>query len=373
MRITRISATPVYVPYREYYGRAIQSAHGELRIARHGLVEVETADGLIGIGEIPSVFGRSGENYCFDVNTVIAPALLGQDPREIRRLARKMDMLLEHSEPATAAVEMALLDLLGKHLNIPVYMLLGGKQRDFVHLSYSVMYGTPDEMGGMAAELTAEGFGTLKVKCGQSLERDIAAVKAVRQAVKSNVRVRIDANGCWPHLKTALAYIDGMSDFDVELYEQPLPASALDDLQILRSLIRRPISIDETVWSPKDAWRALTAGAADILNVYVSEAGGILKAMQIFEMAQLAGAECTIGSMPELGVGTAAQIHLAIAANAINYASDVCGSKYFSADIIKEELPIREGKVFSLEGAGLGVTLNRDALREFSVAPRSLN
>ena len=372
MRIERIWTTPLYVPFRRFYGRPIQSAQGELAVTRYALVRIETSDGLIGLGEICSVFGRHGELHRQEVDSVLAPALLHQDARDVTRLAGLMDGALDRAEPAKAAIEMALLDLMGKRHGLPLYRLLGGLRRPRVPLSYSVMYGTPDEMGGLAADLVAKGFGTLKVKAGQSLAVDLAAVGAVRAAAGADTRVRVDANACWLHLKTALRHIEAMAAHDVELVEQPLPADALEDLAALRRMTPTPIMVDESVWSPADAWRVLRAGAADVLNVYVAEAGGLLKALRIFDMAQLAGVQTTIGSMPELGIGTAAQIHLGIAAPEISFASDVCGSLYFAKDVICETLPIREGYAYPIEEPGLGVTLDEDAVRDFSRRPASL-
>lgn len=372
MRIERIWTTPLYLPFRPFYGRAIQSAQGEMRVSRYALVRIETSDGPVGLGEICSVFGRHGELHRHEVDSVLGPALLHRDARDINRLAALMDAALDRAEPAKAAVEMALLDLMGKRLGVPVYQLLGGKRRERIPLSFSVMYGKPDEMGGLAGELAKQGFGTLKVKVGQSMAGDIAAVAAVRQAVGDKVNLRVDANACWLHLKTALAHIRAMEPYNVELFEQPLPGDALDDLRTLRTMIDKPVMVDESVWGPADAWRVLKAGAADVLNVYVSESGGILKALRIFEMAQLAGVQTTIGSMPELGLGTAAQIHLGIAAPDISYASDVCGVLYFAADVLNETLPIREGHAYPIEGPGLGVTLNEDALRDYSRRPAFL-
>ena len=372
MRIERIWTTPLYVPFRRFYGRPIQSAQGELAVTRYALVRIETSDGRLGLGEICSVFGRHGELHRHEVDSVLGPALLHQDARDITRLAAIMDAALDRAEPAKAAIEMALLDLMGKRHDLPLHRLLGGARRTRIPLSFSVMYGSPDEMGGLAAELAAQGFGTMKVKVGQSLELDLAAVAAVRAAAGTSAKVRVDANACWLHLKTAQRHIRAMEQHDIELVEQPLPADALEDLRALRRMTPTPIMVDESVWSPADAWRVLRAGAADVLNVYVAEAGGVLKAMRIFEMAQLAGVQTTIGSMPELGIGTAAQIHLGIAAPDISFASDVCGTLYFERDIIREALPIRDGHAYPIEAPGLGVTLDEDAVRDFSRRPASL-
>jgi L-alanine-DL-glutamate epimerase-like enolase superfamily enzyme len=132
MRICRVTATPIYIPFRRFYGRTIQSAQGELRFTRYGLVEVEAEGGLVGWGEISTLFVPDL------VNTVLAPALVGNDARDVTRAAALMGTLVERAEPAKAGVAMALLDPAGKALGVPVYRLLGGKRRDRIPLIRSI-------------------------------------------------------------------------------------------------------------------------------------------------------------------------------------------------------------------------------------------
>lgn len=113
--------------------------------------------------------------------------------------------------------------------------------------------------------------------------------------------------------------------------------------------------VDEGVWSPEDAWRVIRAGAADILNVWVAEAGGRAPAMECFRLAELAGVECAIGSMPELGIGTAAQARLGVAAPGLRHPSDAAGSLHQADDLVVTPLRIEDGFAYPPEGPGLGV------------------
>src|SRR5262249_48517240 len=144
--------------------------------------------------------------------------------------------------------------------------------------------------------------------------------------------------------------------------EQPLPADRLEDLAWLRDRSPVAIMVDESVWGPDDALRVIRAGAADILNVYVSEAGGLRNAMRIFELAQSAGLQCTIGSMPELGIGTAAAAHLAAAGPRLLDPSDVCGVLYNAESLVQEPFDIVDGYIRPSRAAGLGVTLDEPRL-----------
>ena len=121
---------------------------------------------------------------------------------------------------------------------------------------------------------------------------------------------------------------------NLELVEQPLHFGDLEGLRFVREHVDTPIMVDESVWTPADALACIKAGAADVFNVYVSEAGGLFLASHIFAIAETARLPCIIGSMPELGIGTAAQAHLAFALRNLGYASDVNGFVYHSDDIV---------------------------------------
>ena len=99
--------------------------------------------------------------------------------------------------------------------------------------------------------------------------------------------------------------IDAIADFDLELVEQPLAADDLEGLRFVRERVSLPIMADESVWTPADALNCIRHQAVDVFNVYVSEAGGLGAAARIFAIAEAARLPCIIGSMPELGIGTA--------------------------------------------------------------------
>ena len=122
--------------------------------------------------------------------------------------------------------------------------------------------------------------------------------------------------------------IRAMEAWDLELVEQPLPAHDLDGMAEVRRSIGVPLMADESMRNPRSAMEVIRRGAADIANVYVTEAGGLLNATRIFAMCEAAGMPCMIGSMPEFGIGTAAQIHLGVAMTNLGPDSDTCGVLY---------------------------------------------
>ena len=143
--------------------------------------------------------------------------------------------------------------------------------------------------------------------------------------------------------------------------------SDLDGLCFVREHVDVPIMADESVWTPDDALACIRARAVDVFNVYVSEAGGLGPAARIFAIADAARLPCIVGSMPELGIGTAAQAHLAFAMRNLGYASDVNGFIYQSDDIIVEKLRIEDGYLYPPVGPGLGVTLDPDKVEKYRI------
>jgi len=368
VKITAIEAIPVLVPRRLVYGLAGRTALGVDPVSEHAILRIDTDAGVTGWGEIASCFARRGRLYAKEVREILAPALLGQDPRRIAFLNQRMDLTLDGSEPAKAGIEMALYDLLGKHLGVPVYQLLGGMVRERIPLSRSITFGAPEQMAEAAKGFAAEGFGTVKVKVGQSFDIDVAAVAAVRAAVGDKVKVRVDANMAWRSAKEAAQIIKAMAPSRPELIEQPLKPRELDALAELRLLTDVPIMADESVWNPRDAMEVIRRKAVDIVNVYVCESGGLMAATRIFQMCETAGLPCMIGSMPELGLGTAAQIHLGTAMTNLGLDSDACGVVYQQADLLKTPLRIEKGFAYPPSGPGLGVEIDLDAVEKHRIA-----
>jgi len=369
MKITGVRCVPVLVPRRQAYGGVVKTALGAAAFSDYTIVFVDTDAGITGLGEVDSVFKRRGALLRHDLEKALVPAVIGEDPFRISRLVAKMDATLDGVEEAKAAIEMALWDIVGKALDTPLYNLLGGKVRDRIPLSYSIPFGAPDDMARLAQERVKWGHRTIKVKVGSDdSARDIAAVQSIRAAIGPDVKLRVDGNMGWQTAKQAIAVIRAMEASNLELVEQPLPADDLDGMADVRRSIGVPLMADESVRNPRSAMQVILRGAADIANVYVTEAGGLLNAAKIFAMCEAAGMPCMIGSMPEFGIGTAAQIHLGVAMNNLGPDSDTCGVLYHQEDLLTKPLRIENGFSYPPEGPGLGVEVDMKVLESWNKA-----
>lgn len=360
MKITAVRATPVRIPRPAKF----TSSLGTHAASENAVVEIETDEGLMGIGEASSIWDRKGAGCADDINGLLGPLLVGRDASRIRELTDLMDAHLDRAQPAKAGIEMALWDLLGKSVDAPVYQLLGGAVRDRVELSRSLSMGPVDDVLKQAEGLVAEGYRTLKMKVGRDPASDEANLEALRGRWPE-LKLRVDANMGWRNPKEAVRHIHALEAFDIELVEQPLHVSDLEGLRFVREHVEVPIMADESVWTPADAMACARAGAVDVFNVYIAEAGGIGPATRIFAIADAARLTCIIGSMPEFGTGTAAQAHVAFAMPNIGYGSDVNGFVYHEDDVVEHNLTIDDGYLLPPPGPGLGVRLDRDRLDRF--------
>ena len=362
MRITAVEAIPVAVPLAFDF----VSALGTLRTSEYGLVVVDTDEGIRGLGEISLIWHGNAPPLCRLVEEQLAPALIGADPfavTHLHELAHELLPFSRHVLTAVAALDMALLDIQGKALGRPAYDLLGGLARERVELSMSLSMGPAERVLEQARNLVEAGFGTLKIKAAGAEDLEVAHL--LRRELGPAVKLRVDLNMACGSAKEALRLIEMVAPAGVISVEQPLPAGDLEGMRFLRERSSIPIMADESVWGPDDAWEVLRHGAADILNVYVSESGGPTRARQTIDLCALAGAGAAIGSMPELGLGTSAAAHLAFAAARLDHPSDVAGHLYHADDVVVHGLRIDAGFLLPPPGPGLGVELDEEKLERY--------
>lgn len=370
MKITEIETIPINVPLKAEF--AIRGQKGVHNVSPFLLVKVHTSEGVAGVGEASCTPRWSGEDQvtaAHFVGTLIAPALVGQEVDSISRLSVLMDTVLAGNWFTKGAVEMALWDAAGKVAGEPVHKLLGGAVRERVATKWSISGREPAAAAAIARWAVAQGFGTMKVKVGIDPAEDIERVRAVRAAVGDGVRLGIDANGAWD-VPTAVRVIDELKTFGIYFAEQPVAAGDHEAMAEVRRQVKLPIIADESVYTPADARALVRAQAADVFSIYVGKSGGLARALEIASVAKDAGLKCTIGSNLELGVGTAAMIHLALALPALapdDFPCDIIGPFYYEDDILAEPLPLRAGEARLLENPGLGIELDEQKIARYRV------
>ena len=369
MKITRIETIPVRVPINPRF--AIKSGRGGSHtLSPFLIIKVHTDAGPIGLGEASCTPRWSGEDQFTAQHIIRAyfePALIGLDPTDIDACSRAFTLIVANNPFTKSAVEMALWDIAGKAVSKPIYELLGGKVREFVPTKWSVSGRPPDEAADIARWAIDQGFKKMKVKVGIDPDGDIARVRAVGEAVGPQVHLGVDANGGWGNAENAIRAIERLREFNLRFIEQPVPASDLFGMAQVRERANLPIIADESVYTLADAQNLAHANAADVFSIYIGKAGGLAPARDI---ALRGGRPCTIGSNLELGIGSAAMIHLALATAGIHaetWACDIIGPMFYEDDILAEPLPIKGGEARIGDKPGLGVELDETKIEKYRV------
>jgi L-alanine-DL-glutamate epimerase-like enolase superfamily enzyme len=329
------------------------------------LVRVVTSDGAEGYGEVsatPVWSGEDGESADHFIRTVLEPVLAGTSLVPVGVAERAMDRALAGNPFTKAGVSIALWDAYARGLGVPLAVALGGPYRTEVPIKLSLSGDGADLERGYDAAVAA-GFGAFKVKVGLGLAGDLERFRHARELAGAGTFLGSDANGGWSRSDAARAIAD-LAAGGVAFVEQPVAADDLDGLAALRG--GPPIVADESVFGLADLRRVIAAGAADVVSVYVGKSAGPGRAVQLAQLAAAHGLEVVIGSNGELGLGAAAQLHVACALPELSgIPSDIIGAHYYAEDVLAEPLD-SDGRHARLgAGPGLGVTLRADILKEF--------
>ena len=216
MKITGIKVRQVEVPLIEPFRISL----GIITHSRSAIVSVETDEGLVGYGEGAPAILISGESLSgtADVIHAFEKELIGVDPTDLEKVYWIMDRTAAHSGSAKTAIDIACYDLLGKKAGLPVYKLLGGYQ-NYMDTDMTVGIAEPSVMAAKAKKHVEAGFDTIKTKVGTTFAEDLARVKAIREAVGDDVKIRVDANQAW-QAKEAVRLIERLNEYDIELVEK---------------------------------------------------------------------------------------------------------------------------------------------------------
>lgn len=368
MKITRVEPIPVRVPLKQ--GMTTKTAHGEHVDSDYVIIRVHTDDGLVGLGEAtvaPRWTGETSPGCVAAIERLIAPELIGADPCAITLLRHRMDRCLKRNPFTKAAIEMALWDIAGKATGLPVYQLLGGKLRDAVPIKLVVGAFDVPRAVALAEEFLSWGVKCLKVKTGLDPAGDLARVRAVREVAGPDIPIGIDSNCGWD-VATAREMLRALRPYRLLFAEQPVPADDPEALAEVRRDAGVPIMGDESVFTLGDAWLLARCRAADILSVYPGKHGGIAATLEIAHVAHAAGMACSIGSNLELGIGTAAMLHVAVAEpsiDSVRYPADLIGPLYHDADLLTRPLDLGPEVARVPDGPGLGVELDEEQLKHY--------
>lgn len=360
MKITEVTTTALFVPYREpyYWAQGIIYGAGVL------LVEVHSDEGVVGYGEsIATPSAAAVGEYLEHAGAVCA----GRSPFEVARLTSDayhalFQALGNCSAPrfagqVLAGLEMALWDLAGKLTGRPVHELLGGAVRDEISYFGFAQGETAAETASDAKRLAEAGSEVIYVKVGRGDALDLAIVEQVRTAIGPHKRLRVDPNEHWSPVRAA-RMIRRMQDFGVEAVEQPTNAESRSALAQVRANSPIAIAADQTVFTPYDVFDICREKAADLIVLGLHETGGLLRYGKAAHIAEAAGVDVCIHGLYETGITTCASNQVAATIPNLDDGNQYM-NHFLAWDIVKSpDLSLRSGKLPVLKGPGLGFELD---------------
>ena len=343
----------------------------------HVLVEVECSDGTVGWGEC---LGPARPNAA--VVAAYAGWLIGQNPLETERhWATLYNALRDQGQrgltvTALSGIDMALWDIKGKVLGQPVSVLLGARWRESVraYATGSFKRDGVDRVSDNAQEMAqrrAEGFHACKIKIGFGLAEDLAVIRAVREAIGSDMRLMIDANHGYT-VTEAIRLGRAAADYDIDWFEEPVVPEQLAAYAQVRAGQPIPVAGGETWHTRWGHWQAIQAGAVDILQPDIAGCGGLSEAVKIASLATLHGVRI-VPHVWGTGVHIAAALQFMAAmvpdpvrVNPIEPIMEFDRTHNpFRQAVLTRPIEAVDGVVAIPDGPGLGIEVNRDALAEF--------
>ncbi len=351
--IEHITIYPVRIPLKKPFVTSL----GSLDAVESVVVVVRTADGLVGCGECNPFWTINGETIgtCMAVGGHLARALVRSDALDIEGAHGKMDRLIFGNSSIKSAFDIALHDIAAQDAALPLYAFLGGTHKQLV-TDYTVSIGDPAQMAADAADIVRNGFTVIKVKLGAGELEDIARIRAIREAISTDVPLRIDANQGWdPDM--AIRVLKALGDQNIQHCEEPIPRWQFMEMRRVKEASPIPIMADESCCDHRDAERLIALGACQRFNIKLGKSGGLFKARKIIALAEQAGMEVQIGGFLESRLAWTAAAHLALTSTAVMYC-DMDTPLMFTADPVMGGIIYGQGGFITVPtSTGLGASL----------------
>lgn len=370
MHITRLEVIPLRLPVK----RVLVESGGSFDRFDHVILKLHADNGLYGLGEIEAYpsFERLGvesqEGIVAVLREQFGPAIMGMNPFDIALIWMKMDRAVEGYLRLKGGIDIALHDLLGRHLNVPAYDLIGGRVRDHYiveGVGYGISIGEPAVVAKIARDAVERGYRQLELKAGDARpEQDVERLRRVREAIGKEIPIKIDFNGFYD-TKTAIRTIREMEPLGVQWIEQPAKYWDLDGLAEVRAAVTTTIVVDEAVETPQDMIRVIKHRAADAVHLKPMVKGGLTNSKKIAAIAEAAGIAIVPGTSSPTGVGAAAA--QAFIASCPRLSGGTHGSPLDTLveDIITKPVPPDSTIVYIPTGPGLGVELDDAMIKKY--------
>ena len=349
--------------------RAVHS-HGSGDVAgiRSVLLEVTTDGGLTGWGEASPwpVFTGTVEANAAALHVHLRRHLVGADPVQVEKHLVTADAVVVGCPEAKAALETALLDIVGQMTGLSIAELVGARHRATVPMSFSVANPNFDADLEDVARLYDDGVRLLKLKTGFADHAfDRMRLETLRDRYGEELSLRIDYNQGL-RATDAIRTLRDLESFDLTFIEQPVKRHERTALAAIAHALDTPVMADESVFDPREALAGVEMRLADIFALKIMKSGGIRRALEVAAIARLGGIDVYGGCMFETGIAHAAGAQLMAALPDLTLGCEFYMSTYYAReDILTEPFPVRDGLVHVPDGPGLGVAVDPDRLAKY--------
>jgi L-alanine-DL-glutamate epimerase-like enolase superfamily enzyme len=363
VRITAVEAIPFAVPYR----REPKFASGWISRADNVLVRVHTDAGLVGQAEAqprPYTYGETQASIVGAVSGSLNASLSGVDPLRVELVAERCAGVAGNYV-ARGAVDLAVWDLVGQILKTPCHTLLGGFADD-VAAAHMVSFDEPAAMAEEALEVNQRlGVTTFKVKVGRAPALDVAAVRAIRDALPE-ADLYVDANRGWSY-DDAVRAGDELADLGVRAIEEPISVEDRAGRLRLADRWRVPLAGDESCISLAHVDRALEEGAVRVVSIKTARTG-FTESRRILDLCLARNVPVVVGSQYEGAIGALATVAFAAAfAATAGQPAEITNFLDLGDDLVVAGPEIRDGRAAVPEAPGLGVDVDEERLQRYRV------
>ena len=359
MRIASIRAYRVELPLHETTYK--WSGGKSVTVFDSTIVRVETDTGLVGYGEVCPLGPFYLPAYADGVRAGIrelGPHLIGEDPRQLARLNRRMDAALKGHPYVKSGIDIACWDILGQATGLPVCELMGGRFGDDVILYRAISQEAPDEMAARVAGYRREGYRRFQLKVGGDPDVDIARIRTVAAELQPGDRLVADANTGWVQHE-AVRVARAVRDVDVYIEQ---PCLTYEECLAVRRQCDHPFVLDENIDGLDVLLRARADLAMDVVNLKISKLGGLTKTRQARDLCVSMGIAMTLEDSWGGDIATAAIAHLAHSTPAELLFTTTDFNSYVTVSTAAGAPQRANGRMVASTAPGLGIAPRMDVL-----------
>ena len=355
-KITSFSIIPVSLPDEDPEWKFAGRAYPKWDAC---IVALKAEDGNIGYGYAASFTHLGATNAGTEAALkMLLPLVVGREALEIEPTLRIVDKAIKDNMVAKSGIDCALYDLAATILKVPMHQLFGGKVRNEIPICRMLALKAPDKMATKAKSLVDEGYRALKLKVGGDIMEDVARIREVRKAVGDGVRLVADPNMSYL-AKDAIAFIERVMEFGIDMVEQPVKAHDLEGLAMVTRGVSIKVEADESAYSPATTLALAANRTVDAVSMKVSKMGGLRNVLAVARICEAAELGCRMGATVGSRLLTAHALHLAAAIPNLTYPSELAEFLHVTEDPF-EGLVVKDGAIQVPDEPGNGVRLRAD-------------